>query len=153
MEPLKGSSYLREGRISIEGQYYLLTTATYKRRRIFDQPGTAEIILDSLHWLENNKIIDLEAAVVMPDHLHFVAGLLSGTLPDLMRRLKTFTSKEVKRLLDYDDHVWQTQYHDHAIRKDEVMTDVVLYCLNNPVRAKLVKDFHEYPYWYCLFEV
>jgi putative transposase len=153
MKPSRGSSNLRKGRTSIEGQYYLLTTATHERRRIFDRPGAAGIILDSLHWLENTKIIALEAAVVMPDHLHFVAALLSGTLPGLMRNFKAFTSKKVKLLIDYDGQVWQAQYHDHAIRKDEVMSDVILYCLNNPVRAKLVKDFHEYPYWYCRFEV
>ena len=153
MKPEKGSTYLRKGRASIEGQYYLLTTATHKRRRIFDRPGAADIILESLHWLENNRVIDLEAAVVMPDHLHFVVQLVSDTLSDLMRRLKTFTSKKVKPLLDYDDHVWESQYHDHAIRRDEVMTDVILYCLNNPVRAGLVKDFHEYPFWYSRYEV
>jgi putative transposase len=89
----------------------------------------------------------------MPDHLHFVARLLSGNLPGLMRSLKTFTSKNVKLLLDLDEHVWEAQYHDHAIRNEEIMTDVILYCLNNPVRAKLVKDFHNYPYWYCRFDV
>jgi putative transposase len=153
MKPSKGSSYLRQGRRSIEGQYYLLTTATHKRRRIFDRPGAPEIILDSLHWLEKNRSIEPEAAVAMPDHLHFIAKLLSGDLPGLMRRLKTFTSKKLKLLVDLDDHVWETQYHDHAIRTEEVMMDVVLYCLNNPVRAKFVKDFHDYPFWYCRFNV
>jgi REP element-mobilizing transposase RayT len=135
------------------GQYYLLTTATHERRRIFAWPGAAEIVLDSLHWLATNNVIVLEAAVVMPDHLHFVAGLLSGTLSDVMRRLKTFTSKEIKLLLGHGEPVWGAQYHDHAIRKDEVLREVILYCLNNPVRAGLVKDFQEYPYWYCRFEV
>jgi hypothetical protein len=70
-----------------------------------------------------------------------------------MRRLKTYTSKEIKLLLGHGEPVWGAQYHDHAIRKDEVMREVILYCLNNPVRAGLVKDFQEYPYWYCRFEV
>lgn len=153
MKPSRGSSHLRKGRASIIGRYYLLTTATHERRKVFDRPGAADIVLDCLHWLEKNGAIDLAAAVVMPDHLHFVAALLSGTLPDLMRRLKTFTSREINVLLGDHGTVWEAQYHDHAIRQDEVMRDVMLYCLNNPVRAKLVKDFHDYPFWYCRFQV
>ena len=33
------------------------------------------------------------------------------------------------------------------------LNEVVLYTLNNPVRARLVDDFHEYPYWYCRWSV
>jgi REP element-mobilizing transposase RayT len=45
-----------------------------------------------LSWLEKQKIIDLEAAVVMPDHVHFIARLRTGTLSGLMHSLKSFTS-------------------------------------------------------------
>jgi hypothetical protein len=62
-------------------------------------------------------------------------------------------SKKIRSLLKFQGQVWQAQYHDHAIRKDEVLAEVALYCLNNPVRAGVVKDFHEYPYWYCRYEV
>jgi len=153
MKPLKGSHYLRKGRASLEGHYYLLTTRTHEKQRIFDQPRAAQIVLDSLSWLEKEKTIDLEAAVVMPDHVHFIARLRSGTLPGLMHSLKSFTSKKIRSLLKSQGQIWQAQYHDHGIRKDEVLEEVVLYCLNNPVRAGLVKDFHEYPYWYCRYDV
>jgi len=76
-----------------------------------------------------------------------------GTLSGLMHRLKGYSSKKIKSLLKYQGRIWQEQYHDHAIRKDEVLADVITYCLNNPVRAGLVRDFHEYPYWYCQYEV
>jgi len=70
-----------------------------------------------------------------------------------MHSLKGYSSKKIKSLLKYQGRIWQEQYHDHAIRKDEVLADVITYCLNNPVRAGLVRDFHEYPYWYCQYEV
>ena len=135
------------------GQYYLFTTSTHERQKIFDRPETAKVVLDSLHWLEKSETIDLEAAVIMPDHLHFVARLRSDTLADLMHSLKSYTAKKIKSLLTCQGRIWQSQYHDHAIRTDEVLRDVIMYCLNNPVRAKLADDFHDYPYWYCRFEV
>jgi hypothetical protein len=33
------------------------------------------------------------------------------------------------------------------------MKEVILYVLNNPVRAGLVEDFHDYPHWCCRWEV
>ena len=89
----------------------------------------------------------------MPDHLHFVARLNSGTLSGLMHSLKSFTSKQIKENLNLKNNIWQSQYHDHAIRGDDELTKTIVYCLNNPVRANIADDFHDYPYWYCKFEV
>jgi len=147
--PIKGSSRLRTGRRSIPGQVYLLTTATFERRSIFQNTEAAEIILNSLIYLKDQGRILLEAAVVMPDHAHIVAGLVLGTLGEVMQGFKGFTARSINKLLNRKGPVWNSQYHDHAIRKDEVLLEVIRYCLNNPVRAGLVKDFHDYPYWYC----
>lgn len=146
-------SRFRTGRFSHEGQYYLLTTTTHERKQVFVRPEAANWVLSSLKWLEARQRIGLEAAVVMPDHVHFVAQLRVGDLGSLMKSLKGYTSREINRLLGSRGPLWQPQYYDHAIRKDEVIADVVSYCLNNPVRAGLVKDFHEYPFWYCRYVV
>jgi len=144
---------LRKGRTSIQNQHYLITTAVQKRSPILNQPETAQIILSSLHWLENQTRIVLDAAVIMPDHLHLVVALRQGSLSLLMRSLKSYTAKEINSLLKRQGTFWQPQYHDHALRKDEDLIEVVRYTLNNPVRAGLVDDFHKYPYWYCRWDV
>jgi REP element-mobilizing transposase RayT len=153
MRPKKGSSYLRKGRVSIKNQHYLLTTTVLDRKPLLDREDAAEIILASLRWLENQGKIVLDAVVVMPDHVHIVSGLRSGSLAQVMRSLKRHTAKEINILLERDGTFWQPQYHDHAIRKDEDLNEVVLYTLHNPVRAGLVKDFHDYPFWYCRWSV
>lgn len=149
MKPPKGSQLLRKGRASIKKQHYLLTTAVHKRKPVLNHPEAAQIILSSLHWLESQKRIILDAAVIMPDHFHIVAGLRQDSLGRLMHSLKSYTAKKINALLNRQGEFWQPQYHDHALRKDEDLNEVVLYTLNNPVRAKLVDDFHKYPYWYC----
>jgi REP element-mobilizing transposase RayT len=136
MKPSKGSKLLRKGRVSITNQFYLLTAVTYERKPILSQTETAEIILSSLLWLENQRKMDLEAAVVMPDHLHFLAELHMGTLAELMHSLKSYTARKINVLLKRRGRLWQAQYYDHAIRKDEVLHDVIVYCLNNPVRSQ-----------------
>jgi REP element-mobilizing transposase RayT len=153
MKPQKGSQLLRKGRTSIENQHYLITTAVHKRKPVLNHPEAAQIILSSLHWLESQKRIILDAAVIMPDHFHIVAGLRQDSLGRLIHSLKSYTAKKINTLLNMQGAFWQPQYHDHALRQDEDLNEVVLYTLNNPVRAKLVDDFHKYPYWYCKWSV
>ena len=153
MNPQKGSKFLRRGRTSIKNQHYLLTTAVLGRKPVFNRADAAEIVLNSLRWFERKEKLILDAAVVMPDHLHFVAGLRQGSLAQVMRSLKSYTTQKINLLLGKEGPFWQAQYHDHAVRKDENLNEVVLYTLNNPVRAGLKKDFHDYPFWYCRWDV
>jgi putative transposase len=153
MKPEKGSKFLRKGRASIINQRCLITTTVLERKPVLNKAEAAGIVLNSLHWLEKQKKIILDAAVVMPDHLHFVAGLKQGSLVQVMRSLKRHTAKKLNMMMQGEGAFWQPQYHDHAVREDEDLHEVVLYTLHNPVRAGLVRDFHEYPYWYCRWKV
>ena len=153
MKPKKGSKLLRVGRTSIENQHYLITTAVIERKPVFINLEAAKIVLNSLHWLEEKEKIILDAAVVMPDHVHIVAGLHGNSLATFMHSFKGYTAYKINELLKQKGTFWQSQYHDHAVRQDEDLNEVILYTLNNPVRAGLVNDFHEYPYWYCRWSV
>jgi len=153
MRPEKGSRSLRKGRVSIGSQPYLVTTTVHERRPLLRIEDAARLVLSSLQWLAAEKRIDLSAAVVMPEHVHFVLSLRIGSLAQLIHSFKSFTANKINTLLGRSGQFWQVQYHDHAIRKDEVLNDVVLYLLNNPVRAGLVKDFHDWPFWYCRWRV
>ena len=151
---MAGSSHrLRKGRTSIEKQPYFITTAVHDRIPVFVNPDAANIVIGALKWLEQTGIMVLDAAIVMPDHLHFIASLKYGELPRLMQSLKGYTARQINILLNKKGVLWQAQYHEHAIRKDEVLNEVVLYMLHNPVRVGLVKDFHDYPFWYCRWAV
>jgi REP element-mobilizing transposase RayT len=74
-------------------------------------------------------------------------------LAQLIHSLKSYTAHEINKFLQRQGPFWQPQYHDHAVRKDEDLNEIVRYALNNPVRAGLVRDFHDYPHWYCKWDV
>ena len=152
-EQRKGTHHLRKGRVSKIGQYYLLTATTHNKIPVFGSPEAAQIVLSSLHWLEERGKIRLEAAVVMPDHLHFVAELCDGNLSMVMQSLKGYSARKINEILGRKGPLWQPQYHDHAIRKDEVLEEVTLYCLHNPVRAGLGQNFRDYPHWFCRWPI
>jgi REP element-mobilizing transposase RayT len=153
MKPLKGSHKLRGRRVSIDNQAYFITTATNKRAPFFNDPTAAAVVIEALKWLDQKGKMVLDAAVLMPDHLHCVAELKTDGLPKLMHSLKSYTAKQVNAVLKRQGSLWQDQYHEHAIRKDEDLNEVVLYMLHNPVRAGMVEDFHDYPFWYCRWSV
>lgn len=144
---------LRKGRFSQSGYCYFITTGTKKRVPVFADPAAAKIIMDCLQWLDEQARIDLAAAVVMPDHVHFVARLLTASLPSLMHSLKSFTSSKINELLGRAGPLWESQYHEHAIRTDDELLERVRYCLQNPVRKGLVSQLQEYPHWYCAYEL
>ena len=153
MKSQKGSKLLRKGRVSIKNQHYLITCAVLDRKPIFNKPEAAEIVLSSLRWLEKQGKIILYSSVIMPDHLHFVAGLKKGSLAQLMHSLKSYTAQKINSFLNSHGPLWQRHYHDHTVRQEEDLHELVLYTLYNPVRAGLVKDFHDYPFWYCRWDV
>ena len=139
------SRNLREGRHSKAGLYYFLTTSVAGRRRIFTQRGRAETVLDAIRWLHNAGRFFVDAAVVMPDHLHLAGQLGEGTLARVMHTLKSYTARRLVTT-GVEPPVWQDGYHDHALRDDEDYRVRVRYLIDNPLRAGLVKQAERYPH-------
>jgi len=76
------SRNLRKGRYSQAGCYYFLTTVVAGRRQIFTEPERTNIVLDAIRWLRSESRFLVDAAVVMPDHLHMAGQLGTGSRQD-----------------------------------------------------------------------
>ena len=146
-----GTSALRKGRWSQPGNYYFLTAVTAGRQRIFDLEAAAMIALGALRSSRHGAAFRTDAAVIMPDHIHFCGELLAGTLAQLMRSYKGYTSRMICRTAAIAPPVWQAGYHDHGLRSDQDHLSRVRYLLDNPVRAGLCHSLEGYPYWFSVF--
>lgn len=144
---------LRIGRHSKGGLSYFVTSVTKDRSPLFLNSQVALTVLDALKWLDQRHRIILVVAVVMPDHLHFIAQLNDKTLSQVMHSLKSYTANEINKNLGRRGSIWERQYYESGIRCEKALMNKVEYCLNNPERRGLVEDFREYPYWYCRYEV
>ncbi|MBZ5588396.1 MAG: transposase [Acidobacteriia bacterium] len=153
MSPHAGTSALRAGRWSEKGRCYLVTTTTAGRRRFFDRPEAAQIVLDCLAWLEEHERIRRLSAVVMPDHLHAVIELGTASLPSVMHSLKGFTAKGVNAVEARSGPVWQRQYHETALRDGSAVREAIRYCLLNPVRWGLTTAPGEFPFCFCAYPI
>ena len=92
--------------------------------------------------------------MVMPDHIHAVFQLgKRQTLSQLMQSLKRYTATQINTHLTRKGSLWQENYYDHGIRRDESLNKIVRYCYENPVRKGLVEAARDYPYWRCKYEM
>ena len=76
-----------------------------------------------------------------------------------MTSFKGYTGRKIKKMLDNIEpkmvpvKIWQNQYYDHLIRKDESYTKIMRYCLYNPVRKGIVDEPQKYPFWWCKYDL
>ena len=84
---------------------------------------------------------DLYVAVVMPDHVHFIATIYETTnIPQVMKFIKSVSARRI------GGPTWQDEYFDRIVRKKEDLLAKGEYILQNPVRAGLVENIEDYPW-------
>ena len=82
----------------------------------------------------------------MPDHVHLLVRGRDDEC-DLLAyacAAKQKTGFEYKA--QWGSRLWQPSFYDHLLRADEEV-QVIRYMVLNPVRARLVEDPADYPYW------
>lgn len=126
---------------------------------VFSQPELAEIVLNSLRFLQTERQIDILAWVLLENHLHWI-----GVGPQLGRRVgefKSFTATSILKQLekkgcqtllqelsfyklrhkvDQVHQLWQEGSHPKIIESDDVMWQKIEYIHNNPLRRGYVDD-------------
>jgi putative transposase len=143
-----GHRALRKGRVSLPGQHYLITTACENRERRFAESATAVAVSSKL--CENDLWADsyLLCWALMPDHLHLLIALgAQHTLSELIRRIKCVTSKAANTADGRSGRTWACGFHDRALRETDDVIASARYIVANPIRAGLVADIADYPYW------
>ena len=126
---------------------YSITCCTFSRRPWFTEAQTVDLVRSQLiHSSEEDRFAVL-AYCFMPDHVHL---LLEGTsqtsdLPLLIARWKQKTGYAHRCATNAV--LWQGGFFDHVLRGEEDREALVRYIIANPIRAGLVLDVREYPFW------
>ncbi len=113
----------------------------------------ATIVHDALLFREG-KVYELDCFTLMTNHVHAVFAPLkdetggSYSLNRIMQSLKRRTALLANGVLGRNGAFWQGESYDHVIRDEPEWQRIVWYVLNNPVKAGLVDDWHEWPWTY-----
>ena len=127
-----------------DGPVHLTICAEYM---VTDDPVFARLICDNVEFYCRKLQFDLFCYCLMQDHLHvFLSAADSGkSIGKWLDSFKSYTTHEFMKTGGRPPF-WQRSAHDHICREDETITNVVLYIVNNPIRAGLVQKWDDWLY-------
>ena len=145
-------------RMLMPGASYFFTVVTHERRPLLAGAENVELLREAFRAVQRQRPFVLEAAVVLPDHLHCIWTLPEGDadFPTRWRLIKSwFTRRCAERLL-YDPGaaqlargqraIWQQRYWEHLLRDEEDRRHHLDYIHYNPVKHGLVEKPADWPY-------
>lgn len=148
MTQSQGHRALRKGRHSYPGGIYLVTFGAAHRQPLFRDPHVAVAACRSFSPSARAAGVELMCWVLMPDHFHALLRLNAvAQLSRCVQRIKGRASMECRKACGQAMPIWERAFHDRALRREEDILPAARYVLGNPVRAGLVTNVMEYPYW------
>ena len=132
---------LRKGRYSESLGLYFLTKCTLNHHVLTDDQRV-DLVTAFFHFRDTSDLL-LHAFVVMPDHWHVLLSL--GThlsLAELMHGINRHASYRARQTGVAIP--WHREYHDHKLRPEESVVDIVQYIEANPTRKALVEQTEEW---------
>jgi len=145
--PDAGRKALRQGRVSRPAQVYLVTTTTSQRRPLFVATHAARTACRAIAWAGSWGDARLLAWVLMPDHWHGLVRLGDEPLGRVMNRFKAGVTRSLHAANAAEGRIWDRGFHDRALRADQDLRQAARYLVANPLRAGLVTQALDYPYW------
>ncbi|RRA98565.1 transposase [Larkinella rosea] len=108
------------------------------------EPAIAEIVKEALHHRAGMEY-GLIAFCLMSNHLHLVIHTYGNTKADfflyrLLQSFKSYTARRANQFLKREGPFWHPESYDHIVRNGDELKRIILYTLNNPVKAGLVAD-------------
>jgi len=140
-------------RAHVPGGTYFFTVVTHRRRRLFHLGRNRKLLGDAFRDCQRDWPFQVNAIVLLPDHLHTIWSLPSGDDNYSGRWSvikKTFTTRYlVDGGQDWDvsigkQHerrrgIWQRRFWEHTIENEDDFEAHFDYIHYNPVKHKLAK--------------
>jgi len=121
-----------------------ITTCTADRDRWLAEKPLAEIVREEVLRIHGDH--PMLGYCLMPDHLHLLLCNAEVPVSRIMNLLKGRASRRIRQFGWEGVKPWLPSYWDHIVRRQEGLYTVLQYIFTNPVRARLVKDWWEYPW-------
>jgi REP-associated tyrosine transposase len=153
----------REARDEIEEKYFERYDDYLDRHKTgphwLQGENIAEIVIKETHIMDGSRYL-LMAYCIMPNHVHLLIKSLikesashrgrSAKYPvaETLRLLKGRTARNCNLELKRNGSFWQHESYDHVVRDEKELERIILYILNNPVKAGLVKEWKAWPFTY-----
>ena len=140
------------------GGTFFFTLVTDRRRPILASDEAMDGLRNAFRSVRQSRPFEIDAIVVLPDHLHCIWTLPAGDTDSSTRwrLIKTRFTKDcpaslrhtpdTARLRKGDQAIWQHRYWQHQICDETDFVRHVEYIHYNPVKHGLVKSPMEWPH-------
>ncbi|MES2807190.1 MAG: transposase [Bacteroidota bacterium] len=152
-------------------ELYFVTLTVTNWIDVFTRRIYNDLIVENLKYCQQHKKLNIYAYVIMTNHIHLVANVTDGSLGDVLGHFKTYTSKELYKLiatnqqesrrdwmikafeqagkynpLNKNHQFWQNGNYPVLLFSKAVIDQKINYIHQNPVKAGFVGSAHEF--WY-----
>lgn len=149
---------------------YFVTFTVVRWIDVFTRPAYRNIFIDNLNYCIEKKGLKVHAWVLMTNHAHLLIDSHDKPLEHIIRDFKRHTSKKITQAIEdniqesrdwmmyffrkagdinsmnKEVQFWKNGYHPIHCWNHELIVQKINYIHQNPVRAELVNDIHEWKY-------
>jgi putative transposase len=134
----------RIARIVAEGYPHHVTQRGNYQQTVFETDEDYTRYLDWLRQYSDRYALKIWAYCLMSNHVHFIAVPAEGnSLSRTFNTLHMRYSQHINKRRGTNGHLWQGRFYSCVLDESHLYA-AVRYVENNPVRAGLVKQPHEY---------
>jgi len=149
---------MRYHRAIITGGSFFFTVVTEQRRPLLASTDAVNVLRAAFRAVRAARPFEVDAMVVLPDHLHCIWTLPPGDadFATRWRLIKTWFTKHCDpairietnpaRTAKREQALWQHRYWEHVLRDEADVIRHVEYVHFNPVKHGLVSSAREWPY-------
>jgi len=140
----------------LEGAVYFITFNTWEKLEL--TPAARQVVLNACKFFDRQRY-QIFCLVVMPDHVHMLMQPLENSdnkfwsLSSILHSMKSYSSKQIPKVMKHIGTVWQDERHDHIVRDEREFQVFWEYIRQNPVKAGLSVTPEEYPFFWQMYEV
>lgn len=146
---------MRYRRAAVAGGTYFFTVNLADHDRVLLTKHAA-VLRDAIRTVKNRHPFEIDAMVILPDHLHAIWTLPAGDADyptrwglikaGFSRNLSPGERRSPSRQSKGERGIWQRRYWEHQIRSDDDLSRHVDYIHFNPVKHGYVPNAVEWPH-------
>jgi len=149
MLPKRKQIHLVDYDYSNTNMIYFVTICTWNKKEYFKNKEIVQYIEMEIDYRSRvAQEVTIFAYCIMPDHLHLLLKLNEGygkSLANWVAAFKKYNTRILSMVHDIKP-LWQANYYEHVVRKDELLKTIAEYIANNPVRKNFVHQWMDYPF-------
>lgn len=149
---------------------YFMTFTTVSWVDLFIRDTYKQFIANSLNFCINEKGLEVYSYVIMPSHIHLIAGAKENNLSTVVGSFKKFTSRELIKMIGEKSEsrrewllpifkeageknprnkifqVWQQNNHPEEVYSPKFTLSKIKYIHDNPIEEGFVSRAEDYLY-------